>query len=228
MPAKVTFTVGNVNVANEDAFMDALVKETNEIKNALGELTPVFNRITNGPSGLIQRLKNRFDNDALNTKKFRGSGAPFKRSQYTRLARRKPKGPTLKDTGKLRDSIGRLSSPTKSTSGGQSEVNTLRIGSRGVRYATDQLMGGVWTVDVFQGPTGKSGKQKLYPDMEQFGKSNSAHYGSQWRKIRNYTSGTTTVDITPTDFLLLDTPMRKFIQDTITRFLNEVVRNAGR
>ena len=228
MPAKITFTVGNVNVANEDAFMDELVKEANTLKKHLGELTPVFDKITNGPGGLIQRLKNRFDTGALNSKKFRGSGAPFKRSRYTKLARRNPNGPTLKDTGRLRDSIGRLASPTKSKSGGQREVNTLRIGSRGVRYAVDQLLGGVWVIDVFQGPNNKSGKPRLFPDMEQFGKSNSSHYGAQWKKIRNYTSGTTTVDIPYTDFLLLDTPMRNFIQKTITDFFNQVVQNAGR
>ena len=93
MPAKITFTVGNVNVGNEDAFMDELVKEANELKKALGELTPVFDKITNGSGGLIQKLRNRFDNDALNTPKFRGSGAPFRRSRFTKLARRKPDGP---------------------------------------------------------------------------------------------------------------------------------------
>lgn len=228
MPAKITFTVGNVNVGNEDAFMDELVKEANELKKALGELTPVFDKITNGSGGLIQKLRNRFDNDALNTKKFRGSGAPFRRSRFTKLARTRPNGPTLKDTGRLRDSIGRLSSPTKNVSGGQREVNTLRIGSRGVRYAADQLLGSSWTIDVFQGPKNKSGKPKLYPDMTQFGKSNSSHYGAQWKQIRNYTAGTTTVDIPSTDFLLLDTPMRNFIQKTITSFFNQVVQNAGR
>ena len=227
MSAKVTFTVGGVNVANEDSFMDKLVQETNALKKHLGELTPVFDELTSGPSNLIQRIQKRFDDGSLNKKKYRGSGAPFKRSQYTKLARKNPNGNTLKDTGRLRDSIGRMSSPTKNKSGGQREVNVLRIGSKGVKYAIDQLMGSSWEIDVFMGPKTKHGQRK-YPDMTQFGKSNSNHYGNQWKKIQKYTQGTHIVDVPPTDFLLLDTPMQKYIQKTITQFLQEVLDNAGR
>ena len=216
-PIKITFGNRTYNTA-EGAF-DALNDSFSKIQKELGELTPVFNKIS---PRLVDMIKQRFDTGELNEKPY-SSTPGSRRSRFTKQVRRRPSGPTLKDTGRLQGSISRLGSPTKSKSGGQREVSTLRIGSRGVPYAEKHLFGGEWQVPVF-----KSRKGKLYIDYDKLrvqGKTNSSEYGSNFKNIRKMQQTDKAVEVPMRDFLLIDNKMVRFVRTTVTRFVNQVLEN---
>mgnify|MGYP003637362531 CR=1 FL=1 len=224
MNERIKFTFGGINYADADGAFSALEAQFGSLQKELGELTPVFDKLSNG---LIPMLKKRFDTGELD-------GPPAtktvsRRSKFTRAFRKSPNGPTLKDTGRLKKSINRIGSPTKSKSGGQREVATLRIGSRGVPYAEKHLYGGEWDVPVFVDYTAKNktGK-KMYADVsEGNGKTNAQLHGRSWNRIKSLTKETVQLEVPQRNFLAFDSRMLKFVRTTTTNFFNQVMKNVG-
>tara|TARA_Y100000356_G_scaffold122172_1_gene116100 strand:+ start:211 stop:885 length:675 start_codon:yes stop_codon:yes gene_type:complete len=224
MSEYIKFTLGGRNYEDADGAFDALTGKFKALTKQLGELTPVFDKIS--PT-LVKQIKQRFDTDELDFAPY-NQDAPggSRRSQFTKKIRRNPGGPTLKNTGRLQKSISRLGSPTKNKSGGQREVMTLRIGSRGVPYAQDHLFGGTWEVPIFQSRQGR--KYINYDRIAASEKTNSGEYKSRWPQIKKMTQTTAQVEIPQRNFLLMDDDMVNFVIRTVSNFTNKVIDNAGR
>ena len=139
----IKFTFGGRNYEDSIAAFDGMADTFYRLQKEIGELTPLFNKIADPLVGIIQ---DRFEDGRLNASPYNEDAPGAKRSKFTKLARVNPNGPTLKDTGRLQRSIRRIKSPTKSSTGGQREVSTLRIGTVGVPYAEEHLFGGTFTI----------------------------------------------------------------------------------
>jgi phage gpG-like protein len=223
----IKFTYGGRNYEEAFEAFGEIAETFKKIKKEIGELTPLFNQIADP---LVNTIKSRFDNDTLNDSPYNEDAPGAIRSVHTKLARVNPGGPTLKDSGKLQRSIRRLKSPTKSKSGGQREVSTLRIGTTGVPYAEDHLFGGEWIIEGWEKKYKYGGKQKSkfftnfdamnYPS----GKTNSSMYGGKLSKISSYPQARRRVEIPIRNFLAIDFEVEDFINDNVIDFANRMLK----
>jgi len=227
----IKFTYGGRNYEEAFEAFGEIAETFKKIKKEIGELTPLFNKIADP---LINRVQARFDNDVLNESPYNEDAPGARRSIHTKLARVNPGGPTLKDTGKLQRSIKRLKSPTKTKSGGQREVNTLRIGTTGVPYAEDHLYGGEWVIEGWEKRYKYSGKQKskFYTDFDAMnypnGKSNASVYGTRLSKISSYPTARRRVEIPIRNFLAIDFEVEDYINDNVVHFANKMLEKYGK
>jgi phage gpG-like protein len=212
--------------------MDALVKQTRQIGDALGELTRPFNIIA---PALMRNIKKRFDTGAFGHAPYQQppklTVGPFSpnpnRSKYTRLVRQargqNPDGSALKASGTLKESIYRVKGPTSTKAGRTREVAVLRIGSNAGRRARQHIFGGQWIVEVKIHP---KTKQK-YLNAAAYTSNPTAIYNN-WRHIVNYEDGQKVVEIPTRDFFMMSNDDRYFINSTINKYLTIAVAEGGK
>ena len=228
--AFIKFTYGGRNYEEAFEAFGQVEKTFKKLQKELGELTPLFDQIADP---LIDTVQARFDMDVLNESPYNEDAPGATRSVHTKLARVNPDGPTLKDTGRLQRSIRRLKSPTKSKSGEQREVNTLRIGTTGVPYAGDHLFGGELVIEGFEKRYKYGGKQKsrFFTDFDSMnypsGKTNSSMYGENLAKITSYPRAQRRVEIPVRNFLAVDFEVEDFINDNVIAFANQMLEKYG-
>ncbi len=226
----IKFTFGGRTYEEAGQAFGELGNTFNELQKQMGELTPLFNKIADP---LVNMVKDRFEDDRLNASPYNEDKPGATRSIHTKLARVNPHGPTLKDTGRLQRSIRRLKSPTKNVKGGQREVATLRIGTVGVPYAEKHLFGGEMVIRGWEKKYKYGGKTKtrFYTDFDAMdypsGKTNSSEYGKEFSKISGYPPAMRRVEIPVRNFLKVDFEVEDFINDSVTRFANRILRDYG-
>ena len=226
----IKFTFGGRNYEDSNTAFDALADTFNKIQKELGELTPLFNQISDP---IVNIIKGRFDGERLNQEPFNEDAPNAIRSIHTKLARVNPNGSTLKDTGRLQRSIRRLKSPTKSKSGGQREVSTLRIGSTGVPYAETHLFGGEWVIQGWEKKYKYGGKQrsKFFTNFDAMnypnGKTNASEYGTKFTKISSYPEAQRRVEVPLRNFLAVDFEVEDFVNKNVTNFANRMLEKYG-
>ena len=227
----IKFTYGGRNYEEAFEAFGEVEKTLKKLKKEMGELTPLFNQIADP---LVSTVKARFDTDVLNESPYNEDAPNAKRSVHTKLARVNPGGPTLKDSGRLQRSIRRLKSPTKSKSGGQREVSTLRIGTTGVPYAEDHLYGGEWIIEGWEKKYAYGGKQKsrFFTDFDAMdypsGKTNASEYGANFTKISSYPQARRRVEVPIRNFLAIDFEVEDFINDNVVSFANKMLEKYGK
>ena len=226
----IKFTFGGRNYEDSNTAFDALADTFYKIQKELGELTPLFNQISDP---IVDMIQDRFDDDRLNASPYNEDAPGATRSIHTKNARINRTGPTLKDSGRLQRSVRRLKSPTKTKEGGQREVSTLRIGTTGVPYAEDHLFGGEWIIEGWEKKYKYGGKQKTkfftnfdamnYPN----GKTNASEYGGNFAKISSYPEARRRVEIPIRNFLAVDFEVEDFVNKNVINFANRMLDKYG-
>jgi len=224
----INFTVGGSTVKNADTAFDRLSHQVAIIHRHLGELTRPFDKIS---AHLIKSIKSKFDSGAFNQDP---EGAVIKRSRYTKSIRKRrglPSDPRLKATGRLRDSIVRRPGPTAKKKGVKDrEVLTLRLGSVGVPYVREQIMGGVWEVPVMLGEVNKRGTQHKYIDWDQLEgtPSNSQIYGNKWSKLSGLKKEIHEVTYPGNDIFGISSDNEAYINRILIEFFQQAVKAKGK
>jgi|3_EtaG_2_1085321.scaffolds.fasta_scaffold59991_2 hypothetical protein len=224
----INFTVGGTTVANAETAFDRLSHQVRIIHKHLGELTRPFDKIS---SHLVKSIKQKFDNGTFNQAP---DGGTIKRSRYTKSLRKRRNipedNPRLKSTGALRDSIKRITGPTAKQKGVEDrEVLTLRIGSAGVPYAKDQLMGGVWEIPIILGEMTKKGYEHKYIDWDgiQGTPSNSQIYGKKWAKLSTLRRETHRVHYPGNDIFGISSDNEAYITRVLMDFFQQAIKTAN-
>lgn len=217
-------TVGGINYDAPGEAFENLGWILSNMRKRLGELTPLFDNIADP---LIIRIQKRFEDNSLNRKPF-AEKPGLKRSKFTKLARVNPNGSTLKDTGRLQRSIRRLKSPTKSSSGGQREVSTLRIGTVGVPYASDHLFGGTFEVEGWEMRV--KGRNRFYTNFDKMnfpsGKTNASEYSAkQLKTLSALPTAVKEIEIPIRDFLAFDKKTTDFVEQSALEYVNQYIQD---
>ena len=207
-----------------DAFK-AMQGTLKALKKNLGELTRPFDELA---GILIPIIKQRFNTDELSDKPYRKTNYP--RSRFTRNARRarrtNPDGATLNSSGRLRDSVRRLPSATKSSEGGQREVNKMAIGYDGsAPYFRTQTLGGVFEVPV---RLGRRGGKHFDPDrLENSLMTSEQYWGKKrWAQYSSLPEGIVSVSVPATNPFVMRGPEQQIISTVLVSFLQKVMRDA--
>jgi hypothetical protein len=228
----INFTVGGKTFADADSAFDRLTHQVSVISKHLGELTRPFDEI--GPK-LMASIRNKFNDGAFNVDE---SGSVITPSKFTRRIKKHTATHWNSDnrlvrTGKLMNSIRRRPGPTAKTKGVEErEVLTLRIGSVGVPYAKDQILGGVWEVPVFIGNTNKRGYQHKYIDWERATPDspggNAGKYGAATDRITALPRGIERVTYPGNNIFGLSDDDNNMIKTILLQYFQQAVKEASK
>jgi len=215
MKAGIKFTVGGKTYDDATASFEEMSSKLKIIKKSLGDLTKPYDEIS---SGLLANIRNRFNDNTFGNPIYSKQKSGFTRQ--VRKVRGASGDTTLKATGRLRDSVHRVPSPTKNELGEQREVFVLRIGSSRVPYALKQLEGGTWEV-----PVRVNDKGRKFLDVDKIDDaimSNAEYWGKRWKKISTFETDEHIVQVPSRNFLALFPEDREFIDNIINEWLTKI------
>ena len=228
----INFTVGGATVANAETAFDRLAHQVSVISKHLGELTRPFDKIA---ARMVPRIKQKFRDGVFDTDE---SGSVITPSKFTKRIKKQTATDWGSDhrlirTGKLMHSIRRRPGPTAKSKGVEErEVLTLRIGSVGVPYAKDQILGGVWEVPVFIGKVNKRGYQHKYLDWERAipenPGGNAGKYGADTKRITALPRGIEQVTYPGNNIFGLSDDDNNFIKRLLLQYFQQAVKEASK